>query len=246
MMQRAFTATLSCAAVTWPPWDATGQNRGRSSRRGILVQAPRSAAHWVAFFDQMRKNGYVENVNLWVIDGFYTSADRAEQIAKAIVAQRPDVILTAGVFTRVVQRETQAIPILTVSVRHVIDAADIEPAMDAMVGAGAQALNVLASSLLNRNCAQIIVHAAALRLPAIYQWPEVAEKGGLMAYGPRFVTLYRQHARQVQKVLEGASPSDIPVEQPTTFEPIIHLRTAKGLGLRVPPALLSRTDEVIE
>ena len=135
---------------------------------------------------------------------------------------------------------------VSASVHRVNNAADIIPAMDAAVAAGVQALNVLASSLLNKYRAQIIEHAAALRLPAIYQWPEIADEGGLIAYGPRFVALYRQHARQAQKVLEGAKPSDIPVEQPTTFELVINLKTAKALGLPVPTSLLARADEVIE
>jgi putative ABC transport system substrate-binding protein len=74
----------------------------------------------------------------------------------------------------------------------------------------------------------------------------MAEEGGLMAYGPRFVTLYRQHARQAQKVLGGASPADTPVEQPTTFELVINLRVAGNLGLNIPPTILSHADEVIE
>src|SRR5205823_5655224 len=103
---------------------------------------------------------------------------------------------------------------------------------------GAQALNVLASSLLNRHRAQIIEHTAVTRLPAIYQWPEMAEEGGLIAYGPRFVTLYAQHALQTVKVLNGTEPADIPVEQPTKFELVVNLKTAKGLGLTIPPSLL--------
>jgi putative ABC transport system substrate-binding protein len=126
------------------------------------------------------------------------------------------------------------------------DFTDIIAAMDAAVAAGAQAVNVLASSLLNRYRAQIIAHAAAVRLPAIYQWLEVAEEGGLMAYGPRFVALCHQHARHAQKVLEEAKPSDIHVEQPTTFALAINLKTAKALGLTVPPSLLARADAVIE
>jgi len=120
------------------------------------------------------------------------------------------------------------------------------PALDAALGAGAHALNVLASSLFNRYGAQIIERVAVARLPAIYQWPEMAEEGGLMAYGPRFVTLYRLQALQVVKVRTGTKPADIPIEQPTKFELAMNLRTAKALGLTVPPTLLARADEVIE
>jgi putative ABC transport system substrate-binding protein len=321
MRRREAIAALIGIATMWRTKEASSQEL-RTYRLGILAQAPRSAAHWIAFFDELHKYGFTEGSNLWVIDGFNTPPDRAEKTAKQIVAQRPDIILTAGVLTKVVQQETQAIPILTVSddllaeravlslahpganttgisilateldskrqeilleavplarrlailvdpsvtqqrqleqlveagrahgvsvsVHRVADATEIIPAMDAALAVGAQALNVLASSLFNRYRTQIIARAAALRLPAIYQWPEMAEEGGLMAYGPRFVTPYRQHARQAQKVLEGAKPTDIPVEQPTTVELVINLRTAKGLGLTVPPTVLTRAEQVIE
>lgn len=119
-------------------------------------------------------------------------------------------------------------------------------AVNAAIAAKAQALNVLASSLFSKYRAQIITRADTARLPAIYQWPEMAEEGGLIAYGPRFVTLYPQHALQVIKVLKGVKPADIPVEQPTKFELVINLKAAKALGLAMPPSLLVRADEVIE
>ncbi|MDB5635244.1 MAG: hypothetical protein JWP51_152 [Bradyrhizobium sp.] len=123
---------------------------------------------------------------------------------------------------------------------------DITPAIDAALSAGAQALNVLASSLFSVKRAQIIERMAVARLPAIYQWPEMAEQGGLMAYGPRFVALYRQQALQVVKVLKGTKPTDIPIEKPTKFELVVNLKTAKTLGFTIPPSLLLRADEVIE
>jgi putative ABC transport system substrate-binding protein len=86
-----------------------------------------------------------------------------------------------------------------------------------------------------------------LRLPAVYQWPEMAEEGGFLAYGPRIVQLYRDvMARQLIQLLRGTSPADLPVEQPTRFELVVNLKTAKTLGLEVPPTLLARADEVIE
>jgi putative ABC transport system substrate-binding protein len=133
-----------------------------------------------------------------------------------------------------------------VSTHLVAGADDIIPAMDAALAAGAHALNVLASSLLNRYRAKIIAHATAIRLAAIYQWPETAEEGGLIAHGPRFVGLFRQLALLAVKVLKGTKPADIPVEQPTTFELVINLKAAKTLGLTIPPSILARADEVIE
>jgi putative ABC transport system substrate-binding protein len=81
----------------------------------------------------------------------------------------------------------------------------------------------------------------------MYQWPEVAEQGGLLGYGPRLVLIYREIlARQMVSLLRGIKPGDIPVEQPTKFDLVINLTTAKALGLTIPPTLLARADEVIE
>ena len=122
----------------------------------------------------------------------------------------------------------------------------VVPAIDAAKAAGAEALNFLASPLFTVNARAFIEHVVKLRLPAMHQWPEMADEGGLLSYGPRFTEVFRQRARLTVKVLRGAKPADIPVEQPTRFELAINLKTAKALGLTVPPTLLARADEVIE
>jgi putative tryptophan/tyrosine transport system substrate-binding protein len=132
------------------------------------------------------------------------------------------------------------------SVDRVAKPEEIVPAIDAAKTSGAQALNVLASPFLTANQQVIIEHTAALKLPAIYFFPEMAEAGGLAAYGPRFSQLGRQTARQLVKIFRSAKPSDIPVEQPDEFELVINLRTAKALGLTIPPNLLDLADKVIE
>jgi ABC-type uncharacterized transport system substrate-binding protein len=123
---------------------------------------------------------------------------------------------------------------------------EIASAIDGLSAAGATALNVLASPLLNRYRRLLIERSTARRLAAIYQWPETAEEGGLIAYGPRFTQIYRQLARQLVKLLRGAKPTDLPVEQPTQFELVINLKTAKALDLTVPQSILARADEAIE
>jgi putative ABC transport system substrate-binding protein len=122
----------------------------------------------------------------------------------------------------------------------------IGPAMSDAKAAGAAAVNVLASPLFSFNRRLLIERAATLRLPAIYEWPEMAEEGGLMGYGTRLDMIYRQTARLLVKALLGVKPADIPVEQPTSFELVINLKAAKAINFTVPPTLLARADEVIE
>jgi putative ABC transport system substrate-binding protein len=132
-------------------------------------------------------------------------------------------------------------------VSFVIDRPErIVASLDDAHRSGAKALNVMASPMLNARRADIFERANILRLPAIYQWPESAEEGGLIGYGPRLGRIYRQIARQLGKVLRGAKPGDLPVEQPTAFELVINMKTAKTLGLEVPWFLQQRADEVIE
>jgi len=122
----------------------------------------------------------------------------------------------------------------------------IAPTMDKAKASGATALNVLTAPLFSFNRSIVFERAAALGLPAIYEFPEMAEEGGLIAYGPRLTLIYRQLARQLVKVFRGAKPEDFPVEQPTNFELVVNLTTAKALGLTIPESFLVRADKVIE
>jgi ABC-type uncharacterized transport system substrate-binding protein len=123
---------------------------------------------------------------------------------------------------------------------------DIGPAVDGAKAAGVQALNFLASSLFFPMAPATLEHINRVRLPAIFHWPEMAERGGLIGYGTRFPEVFRQRARQTVKVLRGAKPADIPVEQPTRFELVINLQTAKAIGHEIPANLVLRADKLIE
>jgi putative tryptophan/tyrosine transport system substrate-binding protein len=124
---------------------------------------------------------------------------------------------------------------------------EIVATLDMAQASGATALNVLASPMLYANRQLIMDRAAALRMAAMYQWPETAEEGGFAAYGPRLMDLFRDLLpRKLAQLLRGTKVADIPVEQPTKFELVINLKTANALGIMVPAALLARADKVIE
>jgi putative ABC transport system substrate-binding protein len=126
------------------------------------------------------------------------------------------------------------------------NASELIPAMNDASTRGAVALNVLGSPMLQGNRRTIIERAAELRLPAIYQWPETAEEGGLIGYGPSIIEIFRQRAGMAVKILRGAKPSDLPIEQPSKFKLVINLKTAKAINYAVPTGLALRADKIIE
>ena len=121
---------------------------------------------------------------------------------------------------------------------------ELEGAMSAARGAGA--LLVVDDSVFTTHRAKIAELALKNRLPTMYGHSDMVQAGGLMTYGPDYHDLYRRAAEYVQRILRGAKPGDLPVEQPTQFELIINVKTAKALGLTIPPSLLQRADQVIE
>ncbi len=323
MNRRALLTLLGGAAAAWPVV-ARGQESGRTYRLGVLVPAPRQSSAVIAFFDELRANGFVEGQNLVVtFAGFNVRNEQIGEAVKTVIASRPDAIVAGPeLYARALQAQTKTIPLLSMSedlvgaglvaslsrpggnvtgisllspelddkrqgllieavpdarrVATLIDATitplhhletlraaansrgvellfhpikeadEIADALQAAKAKGAEALNALASPLFFINGQRIIDQATALGLPTIFQWPEQADQGGLLGYGPPFVDVYRQRARQVAKVLRGAKPSDIPVEQPVKFELVINLRTAKAIGHEVPAGMVLRADRLVE
>ena len=196
-----------------------------------------------------RPGGHTTGVSLLAAD---LNGKRQEILFEAMpnaraMAALADVNMVAPAQTAVLQDAARGrgVDLATYAVRRL---EEIAPAIDAAKAAGAAALNVLGSPLLNGGRGGRVVNerTTALMLPAIFQWPEWADDGALIGYGPSRTGVFRQVARMLVKVLRGANPGDLPVEQPTRFELVINLRTAKAIGLEIPATLVLRADRVIE
>jgi putative tryptophan/tyrosine transport system substrate-binding protein len=137
---------------------------------------------------------------------------------------------------------TLGLDIITLEIRR---GEDIVPAFEALNG-HAQALYVVVDPLVGTHRIRINTLVLAARLPTMHTFREAVELGGLMSYGANIPDLFRRAADYVDKILHGAKPTDLPVEQPTKFDLVINMTTAKALGLEIPPTLLARADEVIE
>jgi putative ABC transport system substrate-binding protein len=129
---------------------------------------------------------------------------------------------------------------------EVKEPADLEIAFRAARGAHAEALFVVAVGMVNSNRPRIVSLASEARLPAIYSNLDFVSDGGLISYSPNFVEQFRRAAAYVDKILKGAKPGDLPIEQPTNFELIVNTRAAKAIGLTIPKSVLGRANRVIE
>ena len=322
-MNRREFITLLGGAAAWP-LAVRAQESGRVYRLGAMIPAGQQTPAVIAFFDEMRLFGFIENQNLIVLpNGFGVRNDELVERAEALIKAAPDVIISGpDNYTRVLQQLTRTIPLVAMTEdmlraglvsslsrpgsnttgisllspdldgkrqeilieavpglrkmaaladstvtpprhlealqdaarRHGVELSvfgvavseEVVPTISAAKAAGAQALNLLATPLFTMNARDITESIAALRLPAMHQWPELAEEGGLLGYGPRFSQTFRQRARLVARILRGARPAEIPVEQPTHFELVINLKTAQAIGHEVPAGLVLRADKVIE
>jgi putative tryptophan/tyrosine transport system substrate-binding protein len=123
---------------------------------------------------------------------------------------------------------------------------DFPPALSALLDRGPDALFALGNPVNFRNRELIIDFALERRLPGIYQERMFVQAGGLLSYAPSFIEMFQRAATYVDRILKGAKPADLPVEQPTQYELVINRRTAEALGLTIPPSMLLRADQIIE
>jgi putative tryptophan/tyrosine transport system substrate-binding protein len=134
----------------------------------------------------------------------------------------------------------------TVRYHQVRTTADFHTAFDAVIRDGANAVLVFPDGVTMAHRRQTAEFAARHRLPSVFGWREYVEAGGLMSYGPNRLETAKRLAAYVEKILKGKKPAELPIEQPTKFELIVNMRTAKALGLTIPPSILLRADKVIE
>jgi ABC-type uncharacterized transport system substrate-binding protein len=212
----------------------------------MIVGIDPVARGWVASLS--RPGGNITGVT--VVAETVLAGKRLELIREAVPGAARIAVLTpggsgaSGAQLREAQKAASALRVKLVVVE--VQGTDYDRAFAAMAAERVDALFVLMSPILTRDRKQIIERAAKYRLPAIYEWREQVEVGGLMSYGSSIVDLSRRVAAYVDKMFKGAKPADLPVEQPTKFELVVNMKTAKALGLTIPPSVLARADEVIE
>jgi len=242
----AVAQVVPSGAQLVPPSDQPGRGRERFERPPVPlaqpggpaisvpgIEAPPGAAETRLVIRQVRIVGAT----------VYTAAQLAELyaylIGKPVTLQ--DVYYLAQRITAEAAR-TLGLEVVNSEIRR---PEEIMPAIESLKGR-ADAIYVQTDPLMNTNRVRISTLALGARLPTLGGVREYVEAGGLMSYGPNFPDLFRRAAEYVDKILRGAKPADIPVEQPTKFDLVFNLTTAKVLGLKVPEAFLLRADEVIE
>jgi putative ABC transport system substrate-binding protein len=195
-----------------------------------------------------RPDGNTTGVNILALE---LDGKRQEILTEAVPGLRRMAFLADANFTTVATldalQEAARAHNVELSIHRIAKGEEITAAIDAAKASGAEGLNFSASPLFFTYRQHIMDRVAALRLPAIYEWPETAEEGGFAAYGPRLSQLIVEvMTQQLIKLFRGIKVADIPVEQPAKFELVINLKTANALGLTVSPTLLARPDKMIE
>ena len=168
----------------------------------------------------------------------------APALSRVAVLWNPDNAFHVGA-ERQAREAAQVLHLDLVSVQ-VRTAHDFDAAFDAIVSRDARAMSVLADRVFLHNRARIVEFAAKRRLPAVYPYRELVDAGGLMSFGPDYADMHRRAASYVDRILKGAKPADLPIEQPSKFEFVINQRAARALGIAFPNALLLRASDVVD
>ena len=227
----------------------------------VAIRAAQQATKTIpilAFSDDLVGSGLVDSMarpsgNTTGISVFATELDgkRQELLIEVVpdlrrMAALADSNTTSDAKLRALQESAHSRNI-ELSIYRIAKGDEVVAAIDAAKASGATALNVLASAVLWGNRHLIMDRVAAQHLPAMYSNPEMAEEGGFAAYGPRAAQLFRDiQARQLLQLFRGTKVADIPVEQPTKFELVVNLKTARALGLTISETFLMRADKIIE
>src|SRR5215831_2243420 len=249
--RREFITLLGGAAAAWP-LAARAQQREKVRLIGILLPATADnrefQARLGAFLQGLQQSGWSIGRNVQIDTRWATAkADEIRRHAAELAALAPDVIVAHGASTvGATLQATQTVPVVEAIPLNVRDADQIKRALSAFARPGNGGLIVTPSSLSFLHRDLIIALAAQYKLPALYFLRPFVTAGGLISYGPDEIEQYRQAAGYVDRILKGEKPADLPVQAPTKYELVINLKTARALGLEVPPTLLARADEVIE
>src|SRR5436190_1571064 len=241
MQRREFISLTGGAAATWPLAAHAQQPARRVYRVGFLssVSRERLPLFTGALEDGLRNLGYRVGENV-VIDYRFDDGNtgRLSEIAADLVRLGVDVIATSfNPVTVAAMKATSAIPIVMIT--------SVDPVSTGLVASLARPGGNVTGLAVDTS-GEIADMALAKRLPTASVQRELAEAGFLLTYGADIRELYRRSATFLDKIFKGAKPADLPVEQPTKLELLVNLKTAKALGIIVPPSVLARTDEVIE
>ncbi len=264
MTRRTFITFLGGAAAAWP-LAARAQQAGKVIRIGFLgasVNSPAMAAQYQSFLAELREHGFSEGQNIIVdyrrLDDprgpFAVAAELMRLQVDLIVATGPEVALQAVVGA------SRSIPIVIVAVQYDPKSMPLElrplkleqppydfsAAFQTMAQGGAQMVLVLSSPFFVEHRPLVAALAIEHRLPTMFVFRSYVDAGGLMSYGVEQLAMYRRIGVYVAKILKGTKPADLPVEQPTKFELVVNLKTAKAIGVELPTSILLRADEVIE
>jgi putative ABC transport system substrate-binding protein len=230
MICRVFSLILVLGLLPVAPYGAEAQQAAKVARIGYLGDDPAAGIH-------LRAVGKCLEQLKQAVPGVSRIAVLRQPGAVGQLTEK-DMLTGAKVAARALRVQLQF--------AETRGPADLDKAFAKMAQARAGALTVLPSPMFFNERRRLVDLAAKHRLPAVYASREFVAAGGLMAYGPDIADLYRRAATYVDKILKGAKPADLPVEQPTKFELAINLKAAKALGLSIPSSVLVQADQVIE